>query len=127
MLGTFLTILIVAGASLSFLAAISALRAGLRLRRARHALEAEIGAEVIRLAGRASELEESISALNARAEMLPVRISQLHHSLATLGILTGALGTSLRQAQKVLTSAGMKSALARPVAELSKSFRDFRS
>ncbi len=115
------------GALLTFIAAISALRAGLRLRRARAALEAEIGAEVIRLAGRASKLEGSLAALNARAEMLPVRISSLQQNLATLGVLTGALGTSLRQAQKVLTSAGMKSALAKPIAQLSRSFRNTRS
>ena len=125
-MATFLTIIIVAGALLALVTAISALRAGLRLRRARAFLEAEIGAEVVRLAGRTSELEENISALNARAEMLPLRISQLQHSLATLSILTGALGTSLRQAQKVLTSAGMKSALAKPVAEISRNFRNFR-
>lgn len=126
-MATFLTIIIVVGALLAFVAAISALRAGLRLRRARAALEAEIGAEVIRLAGRVSELEVSLAALNARAEMLPVRISSLQQNLATLGILTGALGASLRQAQKVLTSAGMKSALAKPVAQLSRSFRNTRS
>ncbi len=126
-MATFLTIIIVVGALLAFIAAISALRAGLRLRRARAALEAEIGAEVIRLAGRASKLEGSLAALNARAEMLPVRISSLQQNLATLGVLTGALGTSLRQAQKVLTSAGMKSALAKPVAQLSRSFRNTRS
>ena len=125
-MATFLTIIIVAGALLAVVTAIFALRAGLRLRRARAILEAEIGAEVTRLAGRTSELEESISALNARAEMLPLRISQLQHSLATLSILTGALGTSLRQAQKVLTSAGMKSALAKPVAEISRNVRNSR-
>ena len=114
------------GALLSLVAAASALRAGLSLRRARAALEAEIGAEVARLAGRAAEIERSLTALNARAEMLPIRVSALQQNLATLGVLTGALGASLRQAQKVLTSAGMKSALARPVANLSRSFRNAR-
>ncbi|QIN78046.1 hypothetical protein GBA65_05405 [Rubrobacter marinus] len=126
-MATFLTIIIVAGALLALVAAVSALRAWLRLRRARAVLEAEIGAEVVRLAGRASELEGSLAALNARAEMLPVRISALQQNLATLCILTGALGTSLRQAQKVLTSAGMKSALAKPIAEISRSYRRSRS
>jgi ABC-type lipoprotein release transport system permease subunit len=125
-LAAFLTIAIVTGALLALVTGVSALRAGLRLRRARAALEAEVGSEVIRLAGRASELEESISALNARAEALPIRISELQHNLATLGVLTSALGASLRQAQKVLTSAGMKSAVARPIAELSRSFRSSR-
>ena len=125
-MATFLTIIIAVGALLALITGVSALRAGLRLRRARAALEAEIGAEVVRLAGRASELEGSLAALNARAEILPVRISALQQNLYTLGVLPGALGTSLRQAQKVLTSAGMKSALARPVAELSRSFRNSR-
>ena len=76
--------------------------------------------------GRASEVEASISALSVRAEALPIRVSELQDSLATLSILTGALGTSLRQAQKILTSAGMKSAISRPVAGLSRSFRNSR-
>lgn len=115
-----------AGALLALVTGVSALHAGLRLRRARAMLEAEIGSEVVRLAGRASELEASITELSARAEALPIRISELQHNLATLSVLTGALGTSLRQAQKVLTSAGMKSAIARPVAGISRSFRNSR-
>ncbi len=125
-MATFLTIAIIVGALLALITAVSALSAGLRLRRARAALEAEVGAEVVRLAGRASELEQSISALNARAEALPIRVSELQQNLATLSVLTGALGASLRQAQKVLTSAGMKSATARLIAELSRSFRSSR-
>ena len=125
-MATFLTIAIVVGALLALVTGVSALRAGLSLRRARAALEAEVGAEVVRLAGRASELEASITELSVRAEALPIRVSELQHNLATLSVLTGALGTSLRQAQKVLTSAGIKSAVARPVAGISKSFRNHR-
>ena len=126
-MATLLTISIVVGAALAVITAVSALGAWLSLSRARAALEAEIGAEVVRLANRAAELEGSISTLSARAEMLPVRIASLQQNLATLGILTGALGTSLRQAQKVLTSAGMKSALARPVAQVSRNLRNSRT
>ena len=115
------------GGVLALITGFSALRAGLRLWRARVALEAEIGAEVVRLAGRTSELEGSLAALHARAEALPVRVASLQQNLATLGVLTGALGASLRQAQMVLTSAGMKSALSRPVAGISRSFRSSRS
>ena len=122
----FLTIAILVGALLSAVTGASALRAGLRLKRARAVLEAEVGTEVVRLVERASELEESISVLSARAEALPIRVSELRNSLMTLGILTGALGASLRQAQKVLTSAGMKSAVAKPLSGLSKSFRGSR-
>ena len=126
-MATLLTISIVVGAALAVITAVSALGAWLSLSRARAALEAEIGAEVVRLANRAAELEGSISTLSARAELLPVRIASLQQNLATLGILTGALGTSLRRAQKVLTSAGMKSALARPVAQVSRNLRNSRT
>ena len=64
--------------------------------------------------------------MNARAEMLPVRIASLQQNLATLGILTGALGTSLNQARKVLTSAGMKSAFAKPITQVSRNLRNSR-
>ncbi len=125
-MATLLTIIIVVGAALALITALSALGAWLSLSRARVALEAEIGAEVVRLANRAAELEGSISALTARAEMLPVRIASLQQNLATLGILTGALGTSLRQAQRVLTSAGIKSVIARPIAQVSRNLRNSR-
>ncbi len=125
-MATLLTIIIVVGAALALITALSALGAWLSLSRARVALEAEIGAEIVRLANRAAELEGSISALTARAEMLPVRIASLQQNLATLGILTGALGTSLRQAQRVLTSAGIKSVIARPIAQVSRNLRNSR-
>ena len=125
-MATLLTISIVVGAALALFTAVSALGAWLSLSRARAALEAQIGAEVVRLANRAAELEGSISALSTRAEMLPVRIASLQQNLATLRLLTGALGTSLRQAQKVLTSAGMKSAFARPIAQVSRNLRNAR-
>jgi hypothetical protein len=125
-LATLLTIIIVVGAALALITALSALGAWLSLSRARVALEAEIGAKIVRLANRAAELEGSISALTARAEMLPVRIASLQQNLAILGILTGALGTSLRQAQRVLTSAGIKSVIARPIAQVSRNLRNSR-
>ena len=125
-MATFLTISIIVGAALALVTAASALGAWLSLSRARAALEAEIGTEVVRLANRAAELEGSISELNARAEMLPVRIASLQQNLATLGILTGALGTSLNQARKVLTSAGMKSAFAKPIAQVSRNLQNSR-
>ncbi len=125
-MATLLTIIIVVGAALALITALSALGAWLSLSRARVALEAEIGAKIVRLANRAAELEGSISALTARAEMLPVRIASLQQNLAILGILTGALGTSLRQAQRVLTSAGIKSVIARPIAQVSRNLRNSR-
>jgi hypothetical protein len=112
---TFLTILILASAFVAFIAAISALRAGLRLHRTRLALQSHVYSEVTQLADRATKLEESLTALDARAQALPVRISELQHNLATLSVLTNALGVSLRQAQRALSSTRAISFLTRPL------------
>ncbi|MCA1717755.1 MAG: hypothetical protein LC781_13365 [Actinobacteria bacterium] len=111
----FLTILAIASAFLALVAGGSALRAGLRLRRTYLALRSHLYSEVVQLAGRATELEKSLTALDARAQALPVRISELQQNLATLRVLTNALGISLRQAQRALSSTGIKSSLARPL------------
>ena len=116
---TFLTILALTSAVLAFVAGVATLRAGLRLRRTYLALRSHFYSEIVRLAGRTTELEKSLSALDARARALPVHISELQQNLATLRILTNALGISLGQAQRALSSTGIKSSLARP---LSKTF-----
>ena len=125
-MGTFLVILTLAGALAALVAAVFALRAWLGLRRTRAALLAGLAVEVARLAGRTAELEKNLAALDARAAALPVRISELQQNLATLRVLTNALAASLRQAQRVLSSAGLKSSLARPLAAISKSLRNGR-
>ena len=109
---TFLTILAITSAFLAFVAGGSALRAGLRLRRTYLALRSHFYSEVVRLAGRTAELEKSLTALDARARSLPVRISELQQNLTTLRVLTNALGISLGQAQRALSSTGIKSSLA---------------
>ena len=111
-MGTLLIILVLASALVAFVAAISALRAGLRLRRTRAALRTHLSSEVTRLARRTAEVEKSLAALDARAQALPVRISELQQNLATLRVLVNALGTSLRQAQRLLSYTGLKSSLA---------------
>ena len=116
---TFLTILALTSAVLAFVAGVAALRAGLRLRRTYLALRSHFYSEIVRLAGRTTELEKSLSALDARARALPMHISELQQNLATLRVLTNALGISLGQAQRALSSTGIKSSLARP---LSKTF-----
>jgi hypothetical protein len=75
-------------------------------------LRSRVYSEVIRLAGRTTELEKSLTALDARARSLPVHVSELQQNLATLRVLTGALGISLGQAQRTLSSTGIKSSLA---------------
>jgi septal ring factor EnvC (AmiA/AmiB activator) len=107
-MGNVLVILIIVGSALALVAALGALRAYLRLRRARAALQTHLTEEVASLSQRTGELEKSISALDARAQQLPVQVSELQQSLATLQILTEALATSLRQTQKVLSYSALK-------------------
>jgi hypothetical protein len=110
---TLLTIPVLVSALVALMTGISALRAGLRLRRTRAALRSHLYSEIDRLAHRATELEESLAALDARAQALPVRVSELQRNLAALRVLTNSLGTSLRQAQKILSFLGPRSYLAR--------------
>ncbi len=110
---TLLTIPVLVSALVALVTGISALRAGLRLRRTRAALRSHLYSEIGRLTHRATELEESLAALDARAQALPVRISELQQNLAALRVLTNALGTPLRQAQRILSFAGPRSHLAR--------------
>ena len=104
----FLLILILVGALISLFTAIRALGAYLRFRRARAEFQSEVTDEVARLAERTTELESSLSALDARAAELPIQISELQQSLTTLRVLTGALSASLRQVQKVLSYSALK-------------------
>jgi chromosome segregation ATPase len=117
-MGAVIVILILVGAALALLAAVVALRAYLRFRRARVALQNHLTEEVVRLSRRADELEESLSALDARAQQLPVQISELQQSLATLQILTEALAASLRQVQKVLSYSALKTLSAARIGDL---------
>jgi chromosome segregation ATPase len=103
-----LLILILIGALISLFTAVRALGAYLRFRRARAAFQSEVTDEVTRLAERTTELESSLSALDARAAELPIQISELQQSLTTLRVLTGALSASLRQVQKILSYSALK-------------------
>ena len=117
-MGSVLVILILVGAALALVAAVVAIRAYLRFRRARAALQHHLTQEVVRLSQRTDELEKSLSALDARAQQLPVQISELQQSLATLQVLTGALATSLAQAQRVLSYSALKTLSAARGADL---------
>src|SRR5215212_12220799 len=101
-------ILILLGALLSLFAAIRALGAYLRYRRARATFQSEVTDKVDRLAARTDELERNLSALDARAAELPIQISELQSSINTLQVLTGAQGASLRQVQRVLSFNALK-------------------
>ena len=103
---TLLIILVLVSAFVALATGISALRAGLRLRRTRAALTINLYSEIDQLARRSTELEESLAALDARAQDLPVRVFELQQNLATLRVLTNALGTSLRQSRRVFSFTG---------------------
>ena len=110
---TLLTIPVLVSALVALVTGISALRAGLRLRRTRAALRSHLYSEIDRLAHRATELEKSLAALDASAQALPALVSELQQNLAVLRVLTNALGTSLLQAQRILSFLGPRSYLAR--------------
>jgi len=117
-MGVPLFILILVGAALALAAAVVALAAYLRLRRARAALNRRLNEEVSDLARRTGEMEKSLSGLDARAQLLPIRISELQQSLSTLRLLTQALAATLRQAQRVLSYSALKALSAGRIAEL---------
>jgi hypothetical protein len=117
-MGTVLAILILAGAALALVTAVGAIGAYLRFRRARAAFQHDLTEEVTRLSRRTGELEKSLTSLDARAQRLPVQIAELQQSLATLRILTGALATTLRQAQGVLSYSALKTLSAARIGDL---------
>ena len=117
-MGISLLILILVGAALALVAAIGALQAYLRLRRARAALNQRLNEEISDLTRRTGETEKSLSDLDARAQQLPIRISELQQSLSTLRVLTEALAATLRQAQRVLSYSALKTLSAGRVADL---------
>ena len=120
-MGISLLILILVGAVLALVTAVVALRAYLRLRRARAALNQRLNGEISDLARRTGEMERSLSDLDVRAQQLPIRISELQQSLSTLRVLTEALAATLRQAQRVLSYSALKTFSAGRVADLLRS------
>jgi chromosome segregation ATPase len=114
-------ILIIVGAALALITGVVALRAYLRLRRARATFQNHLTEEVDRLARRTGELEKGLSDLDARAQQLPIRISELQQSLVTLQILAGALAATLRQVQKILTYSALKTLSAGRISDLLRS------
>jgi chromosome segregation ATPase len=116
-MGTILIILVCASALVALVMAIFALIAGLKLRRTRAALRSNLYSEIAQLSYRTAELEKNLDALDARAAALPVRLFELQQNLATLQVLTNTLGTSLRQAQRIVSFTSFKSSLARPLAK----------
>jgi hypothetical protein len=112
-MGTLLMILILASGLFTLVTGVSALRAGLRLRRAYLGLRVHLYTELARLTDRAAEVEKNLITLDNRIGALPVRIHELQQNVIMLRILSSVLGTSLRQAQRVLSSTGLKSSLAK--------------
>ena len=120
---TALTILTIIGALAACVAAVLALGTYLRFRRARVAVQDDLFTEVSRLTGRASELEERLAKLDARASSLPIQIQELQRNLTDLRVLTGALTASLAQVQRLLSPAGLRSSVAAPLSAFSNSLR----
>lgn len=113
-----LLILILFGAVASLVGAVAAVRAWLRFRRAQRALQDTLSEEVGRLSTRTGELEEKLTTLDARAQQLPVQISEIQQNLATLRVLTGALASSLHHTQRMLSFTAIKAASATRISQL---------
>lgn len=105
---TLLLALILLGALLALVGAVAAIRAWLSFRRTRRTLQNQLSEDVAHLAARTTEMEERLASLDARAQRLPIQIYELQQNLATLQVLTGALSTSLRQAQRALSYTELK-------------------
>jgi uncharacterized protein YlxW (UPF0749 family) len=104
----FLFLLIGLGVLLAVVCGGRAFGAWRRYRRVRAEFQGRLISEVDDLARKTTEIERSLASLDARAQQLPVRISELQQSLSTLKILTGALGGTLRQTQQVLSYDALK-------------------
>jgi hypothetical protein len=116
--GVLLAVFILVGAALALVAAVVALGAYLRYRRARALLQDHLTEQVDLLSRRTTELERSLSLLDARTQELPVRISEMQRSLATLRVLTEALAASLYQVQRVLSFSALKTVSSMHVSRL---------
>ena len=114
-MGTLLIIAVLASAIFALFAGITALKAFLSLRRTRDALRSRLRPEVSELARRTARAEKNLTTLDARAQALPVRISELQQNLAALRVLTNALGVSLRQTERVVTPNGLGSSFSGPL------------
>ncbi len=106
------------GAVMALVAALAALGAYLRYRRARIELQDRLASEVESLSRRTGELERGLISLQERSARLPISISGLQQNLSTLQVLTGALAGSLRQAQRVLSYSALKTLSATHVGRL---------
>ena len=104
----FLLLLIGLGVLLAVICGGRAFGAWRRYRRVRAEFQGRLSSEVDDLARKTTEIERSLASLDARAQQLPVRISELQQSLSTLKILTGALSGTLRQTQQVLSYDALK-------------------
>lgn len=103
-----LTILVL-GTLLTLVAAIIALRAGVRAFIAHLELRDRLASEVESLSRRAGELESRAARLEERTRDLPVRVGRVQENLAALRILTGNLYVSLAQVRRGLSYSGIKS------------------
>lgn len=117
---TLLLVLILLGALLALVGAIVAARAWLSFRRTRLAVQNQLSEDVARLAVRTGEMEERLAALDARAQRLPIQISELQQNLTALRVLTGALSTTLLQAQRALSLTELKTFSSARLADLLK-------
>lgn len=104
-----LLVILLLGALLTLVAAVAALRAGVRAFAAQAELRKRLGAEIESLSQRAGELEAKAARLQEQTRDMPVRVERIQENLAALRVLTRNLYVSLDQARRALSYSGLVS------------------
>lgn len=115
-----LLVLVMICALLALAGAVVALRSYLRFRRARLDFQQRLSEGLASVTERAGELQENVDAVSARAESLPVQISELQSSLMKLQFLARTLVTSLRQAQRILSYTRIRTSGSEYIADIAQ-------
>ncbi|WP_047863864.1 hypothetical protein [Rubrobacter aplysinae] len=96
------------GSVLTLVAAVVALRAGIRAFVTQVRLRRDLASEVDSLGRRAGELTSRTARLEESTRELPVTLSRTQENLAELRILSGNLYVTLTQMRRILSYSGIK-------------------
>ena len=103
-----LAAILIIGSVLTLVAAVVALRAGIRAFATQVRLRRELASEVDSLGRRAGELTSRAARLEESTRELPVTLSRTQENLAELRILSGNLYVTLTQMRRILSYSGIK-------------------
>ncbi len=103
-----LAAILIIGSVLTLVAAVVALRAGIRAFVTQVRLRRDLASEVDSLGRRAGELTSRTARLEESTRELPVTLSRTQENLAELRILSGNLYVTLTQMRRILSYSGIK-------------------